>query len=189
MAKTLSDLTRWRFVLDGVRSILRLPSAFLLHKATVPKLPLFKSFSNSYTSQNLRPLLSQTSCSRKSRFWGDGGCCFGCEGAQPISAPRVRRLLVALRQRFGRCRRCKMRHTKHCEVQPRTCARASMVPAGVRVARRVCGPPRRLLALGWCFPRLASFASSVALRPCVLLSSPAPPCSAAGALRSRSQTG
>ena len=118
MAKTLSLLTRCRLFLDGVLSILRLPSAFRRHKATVPKDPEFRSFSSSYTSQNFLPLLSQTSCSRKSRFWGDGGFCCCLEGAQPISTPRVRRLLVALRQRFGRCRRCKMRHTKHCEVQP-----------------------------------------------------------------------
>ena len=155
MAKTLSLLTRCRLFRDGVLSILRLPSAFRRHNATVPKLPLFKSFSNSYTSQNLRPLRSQTSCSRKSRFWGDGGFCFGCEGAQPILTPRVRRLRAALRQRFGRCRPCKMRLTKHCEVQPRTCAARVPMVRGVRVAtgRR---PPRRLVRAWMVLPARAS---------------------------------
>ena len=155
MAKTLSLLTRCRLVLDGVRSILRLPSAFRRHSATVPKDPEFRSFSSSYTSQNFLPLLSQTSCSRKSRFWGDGGCCFGFDGAQPIATPRVRRLLVALRQRFGRCRRCKMRHTNDCEVQPRTCAARVPMVRGVRVAtgRR---PPRRLVRAWMVLPARAS---------------------------------
>ena len=56
----------------------------------------------------------------------------------------MRRLLVALRQRFGRCRRCKMRHTKTLRGAPRTCARASSMVRGVRVATGRW-PPRRLL--------------------------------------------
>ena len=127
MAKTLSDLTRCRLLRDGVLSILRLPSAFRRHKATVPKLPLFKSFSNSYTSQNLRPLLSQTNCSRKSRFWGDGGFFGALEGAQPIWASPMRRLRAVLRLPFRAPGRHNEARQTTARCSPRTIARGGLL--------------------------------------------------------------